>query len=244
MARRKKKQPISVSIMEGMLGAARRLFLKINPPAEVEPHHIAAEKLAGFGLDKEELNRLPRLSENAMALPMEPMNLLFIGDTKSLELKFEEAGWAKATPVSFLSAQKALFSLFLNRPFPDGPVSPCYVGEHEQDVAFQKPTNLNTFRQRHHIRIWQTRLKTKHGQPVLIGQVSYDVGIKTIRIFSFPPVHMIDPNLDVERGMVRQDLEAVGAKFVGEIQLNPPFSAQNAYGDEFFTDGKAYVIEV
>jgi undecaprenyl-diphosphatase len=107
-------------------------------------------------------------------------------------------------------------------------------------LAFQKPTNSNTLRQRHHTRLWHTDFKLADGKEVWVATASYDEGIE----FAGPaklPTHHIDPNIDAERSYI---VSSLGLKNVSYEQVVNPQAGKNASGDTFFTDGKAVVTEL
>ena len=55
----------------------------------------------------------------------------------------------------------------------------------------------------------------------------------------------IAPDLDAEREMLYQDLNRSGKiESHLKIQLVKPLIGKNFIGDEFFTDGKVYIISV
>ncbi len=230
--------------MEELLRRLHGVFAAIRSPKDGVAKMITITRFAELGLGADELNHLPRVSENVLARAMEPMNLILVGSQEQAADLFSKAGWRPADPVSFGSMQKALLAIFFNRAYDTGPVTPCYIGKKRQDAAFQKATSIDKFRQRHHLRLWRTSLKTKDGRPVLVGQASYDKDIKTFGFLAFPPIHKIAPELDAERRLVCADLTVVGAKVLGEVQLNEAYADRNAYRDAFFTDGFASIVEV
>jgi hypothetical protein len=120
------------------------------------------------------------------------------------------------------------------------PVTPSYLNAEPENLAFQKPTDSNTLRQRHHTRLWQTDFRLASGQEVWVATASYDEGIE----FAGPaklPTHHIDPNIDAERSYIASSL---GLKNVSYLQVVNAQAGKNASGDVFFTDGKAAVIRL
>ncbi len=201
---------------------------------------VTASELRRAGIALEAYNALPRHSNLATGHVMEPMNYLLVGAGESIEQAFGRAGWYTADPVSPISLIKALVALILNAPYHRGPFTPLFVGKQAQDFSFQKPTDLDTFRQRHHTRIWSTDLLDAKGQSIWIAQASYDVAIKRMAI---PPAHEIAADIDAEREFVVAELVGAGAKLRDYIQLQSPHQGVNAFGDQFQTDGRAAVIE-
>ena len=80
---------------------------------------------------------------------------------------------------------------------------------------------------------------TEEGKYIYVGVASLDVGIKYV------VVHTISPDIDTEREFVFADLERSGLAFTSKKeQLVNPILGKNAVGDQFFTDGKVYIIYI
>ena len=71
-------------------------------------------------------------------------------------------------------------------------MSPLYLGGRQQDFALQRArVSLN---QRLHLRLWATSVRCD-GQPVWIGQVSRDIGVRfTPKTWNLT-THRIDPDV-------------------------------------------------
>src|SRR5207302_7732264 len=110
------------------------------------------------------------------------------------------------------------------------------------DLVFQKA--LNTFAQRHHLRIWKLP-GTYNGQEVWVGAATHDIAISTSRA-STKWSHRIDPHIDRERDWVSTDLLFVGtAKSYADIDRPAvPRKTENATGDQILTDGKITAVEL
>ena len=87
------------------------------------------------------------------------------------------------------------------------PVSPLYLDGHQQDLALQRArVSLN---QRLHLRLWTTDVRFE-GQPVWIGQVSRDIGVRfTPKTWNLT-THQIDPDVDEARDYVLDNLLGTG----------------------------------
>jgi len=58
-------------------------------------------------------------------------------------------------------------------------------------------------------------------------------------------IPIISPDLDAERELLYQDLNLTGKIASSrKVQLLKPLIGKNFMGDQFFTDGKAYIITV
>ncbi len=95
--------------------------------------------------------------------------------------------------------------------------------------------------QRLHLRLWARGFGSS-GQPVWIGQVSRDIGVRfTPKTWNLT-THQIDPNVDEARDYVLDDLLASRRValmgFVHGVQPAPADAPRhNLTGDPYFTDG-------
>lgn len=206
--------------------------------------HVAAKALPEVGLTKDVVAALPRTSYYANGRSMESMNVILIGTKTELRNLYKLSGWYEALPVSFVNLLRCILAIKLRMQFLHGPVTPLYVGFTQQGLAFQKPTSLNRFEQRHHMRLWKTRFVAPSGQPIWIGQASYDKGIKQAGSLIKVPIHEIDGDLDAERDLLRHDLIAGGGIDYGYIRLEAAHTGENGFGDAFTSDGRAMVVGV
>ena len=113
-----------------------------------------------------------------------------------------------------------------------------------QDVALQR--TRRTINERLHLRLWLTPLRFS-SEPVWVGQVSRDIGVRfTMRTWNLT-THRVDPDVDEARDYVIEDLlqaeriEAAGyVDGVGDCAMAAP--RHNLTGDPYFTDGKRAVV--
>src|SRR5581483_6385350 len=80
------------------------------------------------GITKKVMAVLPRHSYHANGKPMEPMNIVVLGEKRAVRQVFAAAGWYEALPVSFWNLLRAQLALVFNASFARGPVTPLYVG--------------------------------------------------------------------------------------------------------------------
>jgi len=107
-------------------------------------------------------------------------------------------------------------------------------------MVFEKLNN--TFSKRHHLRIW-LRSDQYRGQPVWVSAATHDTGIDfSAQDRTF--IHKIDPQIDMERSKVVNDLLLTGKvqSLVMVDRPNVPRNGQNATGDNLNTDGRMAVI--
>jgi hypothetical protein len=128
--------------------------------------------------------------------------------------------------------------------FLTAPVSSLYLFGRKQDIALQR--GRLTISQRNHMRLWLAPFRCE-GEPVWVGQVSRDIGVKATTKSPTLTTHVIDPNVDESREYLLHSLlhlEAV-SKFafvrgVGEASRDKPRA--NLTDDPYFTDGMRMVV--
>jgi undecaprenyl-diphosphatase len=184
---------------------------------------------------------LPHYTEGLFGNQQEPVSAIFIGKQGELVAAFQAGGWTEAELFGFGSTVHAFVSGLTGRADPAGPVTPSYLGDEPNALAFELAVG-KTFAKRHHIRLWKTNVVTSDGQPVWEATASFDEGLELAPDNGFP-THKIAPNIDAERDFVLTSLQN-GGDVTSEqtIQLVPPEQGHNFAGDPFFTDGQAYVI--
>jgi hypothetical protein len=182
----------------------------------------------------------PRLTQTASGVPGDPINLILIGSQAQITQSFERAGWLIPDPITPQTTLKIVTDSLAHRGYPTAPVSTLYVFGHAQDLAFEKPTD--DVQNRGHVRFWKTTTYLS-GEPVWVGQASYDQGIELSGSAHFPTHHIL-PTVDLERSSVGADLEATGlVRTEAEVTYSAPiFAARNGGGDYYESDGDVLVI--
>jgi hypothetical protein len=187
------------------------------------------------------LTQLPHYTETLVGHRQEPISLVFVGTRAQLELAFRAAGWTEAQPYGFTSLAHAIGRTLTHQPDPAGPVTPSFLAEEPNALAFSQPVGA-TFAQRHHLRLWGTHIQTSAGQPVWLATASFDRGFELAKT-TFLPTHQIAPDIDTERAYVVTSLERTGlVTDAFTLLLVPPESGHNFNGDQFFTDGRAVIL--
>lgn len=185
-------------------------------------------------------HHLSSYSEKLSGLPQEPISIIIQArtDDEIIEV-FEEAGWHVADALATHSLLRIVSAFILNESYPTAPMTPSFWNSQVHDFGFEKPTEKDSARARHHARFWKTGAKTEEGKYIYVGVASLDVGIKYI------VAHTISPDIDTEREFVFSDLEKTSriSAYRKEQFVNPALG-KNFAGDQFFTDGKVYVIDV
>lgn len=201
-----------------------------QPPA---PILVTQEQVPGLILTK-----LPHYTGGLFGHRQEPINLVFVGTPSDIERAFRAAGWVQAEQLNWRTFVQATRATLTHSADSAGPVTPSFLGEMPESLAFNQPVG-HAFAKRHHIRIWSTRYALPGGQRVRLATASYDEGF-AIATGSLLPVHEIAPDIDTERDYVASSLErAGGVARVQSLQIVPPEMGTNSFGSPFFTYGRA-----
>jgi hypothetical protein len=174
----------------------------------------------------------------------DPLNLVVIGDSEAVWPSFLRSGWDPTAAMTAGTAIKTgVFGVF-GGAYRYAPISDLYVYGRSQDIALQKVRS--NIHYRNHLRLWLAPVKYQ-GKPVMIGQISRDIGSRLTTKSSTLTTHRIDPNVDDARASLVQDflyaqsLEAFAR--VGGVGFVPPDQPRgNLTGDPWFTDGNRAVI--
>lgn len=183
---------------------------------------------------------LPKVSETISGKPQEPIHIILVGEENQLKTAFIEAGWLECDRLNARNLKRQAIASLFNQPYPKGPGVPSLWNTVPNDLAFEKPTETNSARERHHIHFWETPFLLE-GKTVWFATSHYD---KTVQLkAAIMPIHTIDPAIDKEREEIRKELfDADKVSDVVEFQLVEPTLGKNQSGDTFFTDGKTYIF--
>jgi undecaprenyl-diphosphatase len=206
-----------------------------NPSGEVE--NIRKVNDAGVG---EVFNdfKLPKFTETLLGNPQEPFSFIVIADNDEQLIKsFQQANWLLAESANFNFLATAFKSIVLNKAYPNAPMTPYFWQTYTNDFGFEEPTDVNSARSRHHARFWRTDFITADGKNIYVGITSLDTGVKWWGL-----THRIQPDIDSEREYLFNDLNKAVVKSFEKIQFVDPVLGKNFTGDQFFTDGKTYII--
>ncbi|MFH0820130.1 MAG: LssY C-terminal domain-containing protein [bacterium] len=181
-------------------------------------------------------NAFPKFSETIVGQKMEPVSLIIVGSKEKLIQVFQKAGWFIADKPQPKAIYRLSIAALFNQPYPGAPVTPSFLNDQPEAIAFEKPTSTNTARQRHHTRFWLTNFSWGE-TPIWIATASFDDGLR------YFITHKIHPDIDTERDFIKDDLLKTGLiKDNQQIQLVKSLLGKNQGSDQFFTDGKAYII--
>ena len=175
----------------------------------------------------------------------DPINLVVIGDLDDVYHAFIRSGWDETeTRHGTSSTSAGRYSS----------ASPLYFYGRPQDVALRKARE--SMHQRSHVRLWLSPV-TFGGKPVLVGQISREIGTKPEETGA-PKIdperdeemtYEIQPDVDEARDYLIQDLwyshglvKFSYVKGVGAAPISEPRA--NLTGDPYFTDGYRAVLWV
>ena len=172
----------------------------------------------------------------------DPLNIVLIGEATDIYYAVIRAGWDETEAVTATSGWKTAASFFSGGAYRYSPVSSLYLFGRRQDVALQRIRE--NIHERNHFRLWLAPM-TFEGQPVWVGQISRDIGVRFTR--KTITTHKIDPDVDETREFLIENFaySQVLEKFayvggVGETPMDAPRG--NLTGDPWFTDGLRVVM--
>lgn len=222
----------------------------VEVPGLVLPHTPDEAQVSGDAEEMDQdtlqawIERQPRATSNARGtLEGDPLNLVIVGDRASVQECLST--WDETESITFGTSWKTAKAFLLESQYRYSPVSPLYLDGRQEDFALQRARmSLN---QRLHLRLWSTKIRFE-GQPVWIGQVSRDIGVRfTPKTWNLT-THQIDPDVDEARDYVLDDLLAsrrvARLGFVSGVEAAPSTAPRrNLTGDPYFTDGmRAFAI--
>ncbi len=172
--------------------------------------------------------------------PSDLTNLMFLGSREQLQDAFQKAGWTPAAKLSDQSKLETFRAMAEMRGYQEAPVSVLLLDGRAPDLVFEKIND--TFAARHHLRIWQ-RPGTFNGREIWVCSATHDTGI-SFSEENHTFIHKIDPQIDLERAKVVNDLLLTGlVRALALVERNAlPQDMHNATGDALKTDGAMAVV--
>jgi len=174
----------------------------------------------------------------------DPLNLVIVGTGEKAIAALAASGWTFTEAITADSIRRMVGAAMAKHSFLTAPVSPLYAFGRMQDVALQR--GRATISQRNHMRLWLAPYRCE-GEPVWVGQVSRDIGVKVTTKSPTLTTHVIDPEVDESREYLFHSLlqsEAVSrfafVRGVGEASREAP--RHNLTDDPYFTDGMRLVV--
>ncbi|MDD5406080.1 MAG: LssY C-terminal domain-containing protein [Sulfurovaceae bacterium] len=181
-----------------------------------------------------------KYTETLIGEKEEPINFIFLAKNDGqLVATFQQAGWVLADKTDISSFIKIVETSILKTPHPSALISPSFWNTKIQDLSFAKVSGQNRLNNALHIKIWHTNSLLKNGNNIYVGMINANDG------FRWGIIPKIAPDLDAGREQLYQDLDHIGKiESHQKIQLVKPLIGKNFIGDQFFTDGKVYIITV
>ena len=185
-------------------------------------------------------NEQMKYTETLTGDRQEPINTIFIAkNDRQLAAVLQQAGWISTDKAGILSFIKAVKALIVETSYPSAPIAPSFWNAEIQDISFAKVPGTNWLRNARHVKIWRTYFLLKNGAKIYVGMVNANYG------FKWGIMPKISPDLDTQRNLLNQDLILTGKiESQVKVQLVKPLIGKNFIGDQFFTDGKAYIISL
>jgi membrane protein DedA with SNARE-associated domain/membrane-associated phospholipid phosphatase len=198
----------------------------LSPPKE--------ELIAINSVEKIFKNEKMKYTYTILGARQEPINFILIAkNDNALVNAIKKAKWNFAQRLNIASIKKFIKSFTDNKAYPNAPISPDFWDYRVNNFGIEESSK--SVKVRHHGRIWRTPFVI-NGDRVYVAAVSFDEGFRWV-------VHKISPYVDGERKFFFKCLkDADVIKRYELIKLTKPLIGKNFYGDQFFTDGKAYVI--
>ncbi|MCP4268245.1 MAG: hypothetical protein GY777_22170, partial [Candidatus Brocadiaceae bacterium] len=129
----------------------------------------------------------------------DPLNLIVVGELDTILSVFALAKWDETESLAFRSAWKMKRAYMKGDSYRYSPISSLFYDGRRHDIALQK--TRGGIHERLHLRLWLTPMLFQEN-PVWVGQVSRDIGIRfTTRTWNLM-THKIDPNVDDSREYV------------------------------------------
>ena len=180
----------------------------------------------------------PKTTRTAEGIPGDPLNVGLIGTEEEVVQAMTGLGWFPADPITAESSFLIAYSVLLDRPYAEAPVSDLFVFGRKQDRAFQKPVGASASR-RHHVRFWKSRRLGRGGVPLWIGAVTFDRSVG-LSHWTGMITHHIGPDIDIERDRLFADLGKGGwlTELYQVTGVGATMLGWNGGGDLYYTDGE------
>jgi hypothetical protein len=186
------------------------------------------------------VDEMPYWGYSTRGVPLDLVNLLFIGSEDQIREAFSAAGWTSAQANSARAGMAAIRAIADDAGYSDAPMRTLLLDGAPPDMRLQK--SLNTFEKRDHLRIWRRRDELD-GHAVWASAATRDTAVDfSIRPFGF--THRIEDDIDHERDKVVNDLVFTGCvDSVGYFARPANMRSAGAeYRKGLMTDGRVAVV--
>ena len=238
----KKQRIVAFSLISFILWASFLLFFYKGHPVK-QPRMVLENETIIYQSEIPDklFANYSKTSEDITGEPMEPINIIVVGDQKILDEAFRKAGWVLADKISLRSLYRISVSALTGKSYPEAPGTPSFWNTRPNDFAYEKQVG-GKVSEREHIHFWQTPFVIKEtNQRAWFATAHFDKNIVLKK--SWLPTHEIDPAVDKEREKIKDELQQTGEiRAVNKFQLVESTLGRNQAGSKFFTDGLAYYI--
>ncbi len=195
-----KKRLATISLILTSIGLYIIFALNYQIPVSMLPQEanqtVIGDTVAIFTNDQ------LKYTETLLGNKQEPLNFIIIAENdRQLVNLFEQSGWLLADDVTVSTIAKITQAALGKYPYPNAPMTPDFWNTNVHDFGFEKSTELNNVRQRHHARFWKTNYIMESGDVVYVGTASFDSGLK------WGVTHRINPDIDTEREFLFNDMQ-------------------------------------
>lgn len=164
------------------------------------------------------------------------INLIFIGE--SPDTLMNKMGWIENRTFSRNQFRVKEYLMMLDKRVP--PISDLYWKGEPQWLAYQLPGDLLN---RSHVRWWNAGINQEINQPIWLGAISYDSGLKISHYNGIVTVlHTIDPNVDKERDRFAEEVE-LKTTLWESVPLKVTSASVINESQDYYSDGFVSVIQ-
>jgi hypothetical protein len=188
------------------------------------------------------LQDLPMVTRTAQGIPGDPLNIGLVGTKEDIAFAMQAAGWSPANRLTWRSSLAIVGSVILDRPYRDAPVSPLFLDNRREDLAYEQEVGSSADR-RHHVRLWQVLARGEEGRPVWLGDATFDTGVG-LSHYTGQVTHHIAADIDAERDYLSTQLVKAGMVMTTyQVSgVGPTLFGRNGGGDRYYTDGEIDVL--
>lgn len=186
-------------------------------------------------------------SRTSEGLLGDPVNLAFDGTAAQIHEAMTRAGWTLADDVTLRSSWRIVLCSVLRRSYPRAPISPLYLFDRKQDLAYQQEVEDNPA-QRHHVRFWRCpdEWPLPGGHRVTwLAAGSFDTAVG-LSFFTMQVTHRIDEDIDIERDHIiatlREADPSISVEWLRDFSTS--YHHRNGGGDKVRTDGHLPVVDL
>ncbi len=231
-----KKRLVAAGIILTSIGLytifALNYQIPVSPPPQKINQITVNDAINIFNTDR------LKYTETLLGDKREPLNfIIFAKNDRQLIDLFKQADWVLADNLNISSGTKLAKAILWRGFYSKAPITPNFWNTYVQNFSFEKTTDSNNIRVRHHARFWKTKYLTKNRYLIYVGTTDFNNDVKQIL------THQISPDIDTGREFLFNDLQQTGIiTNVKKQQFVKSEIGKNLSDDSFFTDGKLYLI--